>query len=143
MIREYKNSDLDSVMRIWLETNIKAHSFIAESYWRLNYNDVRRMIPCAEVYVFEANNAIAGFVGVVDHYIEGIFVDACSQSNGIGMKLLDYIKVRKSALTLGVYRKNVRAVKFYLRENFAVLKEQIEENTGEVELIMHWKTADS
>ena len=34
MIRSMKQSDLDPVALIWLDTNIKAHDFIPASYWR-------------------------------------------------------------------------------------------------------------
>ena len=37
MIRTYRESDLPVVMEIWLDTNIKAHSFISKEYWISNY----------------------------------------------------------------------------------------------------------
>lgn len=36
-------------------------------------------------------------------------------------------------------RKNERALKFYLREGFHVKDEQIDENTGESQLLMIWE----
>ena len=38
-----------------------------------------------------------------------------------------------------VYQKNVRAVRFYLRENFLIQAEEIDEDTGEKEYIMRWE----
>lgn len=115
MIRAFKTVDLDTVMRIWLETNIKAHDFIGQRYWQGNYEIVREMC--------EDNNIIQGFIGSIENYIAGVFVDVHSQCQGIGKSLLDYIRENRSALSLQVYKKNVRAVKFYLRENFEVSKE--------------------
>lgn len=138
MIRKFKTDELDSVMKIWLETNIKAHYFINESYWRENYKMVKEMLPDATIFVWEDNYVIRGFVGLVGNNIAGIFVHADSQSQGIGKALLDYAKENYQELSLQVYKKNVRAVKFYLREKFIVTKEQIDENTGEVELVMNW-----
>ena len=37
------------------------------------------------------------------------------------------------------YQKNVRAVRFYLRENFLIQAEEIDEDTGEKEYIMRWE----
>lgn len=34
MIRSFCESDLPSVMRIWLNSNLEAHSFIPPEYWR-------------------------------------------------------------------------------------------------------------
>lgn len=34
MIRRLEEKDLEEVARIWLDSNIEAHSFISETYWR-------------------------------------------------------------------------------------------------------------
>ncbi len=40
-IREYKSKDLDNIMEIWVNTNIEAHNFIDENYWRNNFDMVK------------------------------------------------------------------------------------------------------
>lgn len=137
MIREFQINDLDSVMKLWLDTNIAAHDFVDESYWRGNYDSVREMIPAATIYVYE-DGSIMGFTGLIEKYIAGIFVDQSSQSKGIGKSLLNYIKERYEELTLHVYKNNTRAVNFYLREGFVIEREEIDENTNQMELGMKW-----
>ena len=53
---------------IWLKTNLEAHDFIPGQYWTSNYEAVKKMLPQAEVYVYEDNKIIQGFVGVRDEY---------------------------------------------------------------------------
>jgi putative acetyltransferase len=127
-------------MQIWLDTNIDAHGFISREYWISNYATVEKMLPHAEIYVYENDDTeqIEGFIGVTDHYIAGIFVKAESQSKGIGKQLLDYVKGRKEELNLSVYQKNVRAVRFYQREQFFIRSENIEKETNETEYRMIW-----
>lgn len=137
MIREYRETDLDRIMNLWLETNICAHDFIDENYWRSNYDQVRQMMPEATLYVYEVNT-IKGFIGLSGNYIAGIFVETDSQSKGIGKGLLDYVKERNKELILHVYKKNKRAVNFYLREGFVIDSEQMDKNTNEIELVMKW-----
>jgi putative acetyltransferase len=137
MIREFKETDLNSIMRLWLETNISAHNFIDENYWIGNYDQVRQMMPKATIYIYE-ENSIKGFTGLSGIYIAGIFVESNSQSKGIGKALLDHIKERNKELFLHVYKKNKRAVRFYLREGFVIDNEQIDKNTDEIELVMRW-----
>lgn len=139
MIKKLKNDDLETVMKIWLNTNIEAHDFINKNYWQGNYNLVKELLPNSTVFVYEDNSLIKGFIGLTDNYIAGIFINSDCQSKGIGKALLDYVKKDYSELSLQVYKKNIRAVKFYTRENFIVQKEQIDENTGEIELVMIWK----
>lgn len=138
MIRKFEINELGTVMKIWLDINIKAHDFIHASYWQRNYDLVKEMLPNATILVYEDNNQIQGFIGLMGNYIAGIFINSNSQSKGIGKALLNYVKENSSELLLQVYKKNVRAVNFYLREDFWVLKEQIDENIDEVELVMKW-----
>ena len=72
MIRKLLNGDIDRVADIWLKTNLKAHYFISNQYWKSNYELVKEMMSQYEVYVFEADKMIQGFVGLNDKYIEGI-----------------------------------------------------------------------
>ena len=37
MIRKMLNGDIDRVADIWLKTNLKAHYFITNQYWKSNY----------------------------------------------------------------------------------------------------------
>ena len=139
MIRKMKLTDLDKVMDIWLFSNIQAHDFIPEEYWRSNCQQVRSMLPEAEVYVYEKDDDIRGFIGMMENYIAGIFVDEKFRSCGIGRELLDYAKSVKKELSLSVYKKNQAAARFYLRNGFEISSEAEDEATGEIEMLMRWK----
>ena len=139
MIREMQEADINSVADIWLDTNVKAHHFISDEYWKNHFEMVKEMFSQAEIYVYEEENRIDGFIGLENDYIAGIFVRDEAQSHGIGKQLLDFVKRIRKQLYLGVYQKNTRAVKFYQREAFVMRQENIEENTGEKEYVMTWK----
>ena len=141
MIRKLQKVDINRVADIWLKTNLKAHFFIPEQYWISNYEFVKEMLPQAEVYVYEDDKMIQGFIGVSDEYIEGIFVSDEMQSCGIGKMLLDYIKDKKDKLQLKVYQKNVREMSFYQREGFTIQSEEMDEFTGEKEYVMNWESS--
>lgn len=139
MIRHLNETDLTEILSVWLNTNLQAHSFIPAEYWKENYDIVKQMLPQAEVYVYEQNGHIAGFIGLMEQEIAGLFVQDTLQSKGIGKQLLDYVKKRKSCLTLHAYRKNQRAVQFYLREQFHIQSEETDSSTGEREYVMKWE----
>ncbi len=140
MIRNFRENDLNTVMQIWLDTNIKAHSFIPYNYWTENYNNVKDILPKAEIYVYENDitKQIDGFIGLTDHYIEGIFVKESVQSKGVGKQLLEHTKGIKPNMSLKVYQKNTRAISFYQRENFLIQSEGMDDTTNEKEFIMVW-----
>lgn len=139
MIRKLQDADIDRVADIWLDANLKAHSFISPQYWKGNFETVKKMLPQAEVYVYENDREIWGFIGLKGEYIEGIFVSGEMQSRGIGKRLLDFVKTKKTELRLNVYQKNMRAIRFYQREGFKILREGMDEATGEKDYEMTWR----
>lgn len=138
MIRRLRETDIDRIAEIWLDTNIKAHDFIPAQYWQDNFNLVKNMFSQAEIYIFENGKTVQGFIGLENDYIAGIFVSDKVQSQGIGKLLLDYVKNRKETLRLNVYQKNTRAIQFYQREGFKILFENLDKDSGEKEYIMTW-----
>lgn len=143
MIRVLEEKDVDIVAKIWLETNIKTHDFIASNYWKEHYEIIKDMFLQAEIYVYEIEKEIMGFIGLDKEYIEGIFVLDQYQKRGIGKALLNHVKAKKEHLSLNVYQKNLNAILFYQREGFCVQYEDVDENTGEKEYRMVWNRLGS
>lgn len=139
MIRELRKVDINKVAEIWLDTNIKTHYFISAQYWKSNFELVKELLLQATVYVYEDKQEIQGFIGLSNEYIEGIFVSAEMQSQGIGKILLNYVKGKRNKLILNVYQKNTRAISFYQREGFEIQYSGLDEATGERDYVMAWQ----
>lgn len=142
MIRKFIVSDLDQIINIWLECNLKAHSFIPAAFWKNHINLLREALPQAEVFIYQKDTKIIAFIGLEDDYIAGLFVKDGYQSQGIGKYLLNRVKQDHNKLTLSVYAKNKGALNFYLKENFKILKKKIDTDTGEEEILMFWEKDD-
>ena len=139
MLRTMRTDDLDYVVKIWLESNIQAHSFIESDYWKENKEEVRKMLPHSLIQVAEIDGNIVGFIGMNETRIEGLFVSSDFQSRGIGHSLIEWAKTGNEELTLSVYQKNQRALQFYLKEGFVIGELLMDQKTGEIELLMQWK----
>ena len=139
MIRELRKVDINKVAEIWLDTNIKTHYFISAQYWKSNFELVKELLLQATAYVYEDKQEIQGFIGLSNEYIEGIFVSAEMQSQGIGKILLNYVKGKRNKLILNVYQKNTRAISFYQREGFEIQYSGLDEATGEKDYVMAWQ----
>lgn len=139
MIRELRKVDINKVAEIWLDTNIKTHYFISAQYWKSNFELVKELLLQATVYVYEDKQEIQVFIGLSNEYIEGIFVSAEMQSQGIGKILLNYVKGKRNKLILNVYQKNTRAISFYQREGFEIQYSGLDEATGEKDYVMAWQ----
>ena len=55
-----------------VKDQFKSALFIPEQYWASNYELVKEMMSQAEVYVYEDDKMIQGFVGLSNEYMEGI-----------------------------------------------------------------------
>ncbi|MCM1114692.1 MAG: GNAT family N-acetyltransferase [Clostridium sp.] len=138
MIRKFSQQDIDVVMTIWKSENFKAHNFISKEYWESNYDYVKEILPCSEVYVYIIEEKIVGFIGVNNNNIEGVFVASDYQDKGVGTSLLTEIKRNRNHLMLRAYKKNIKAVTFYKNNDFKILSEEIDKNTNEIEYKMIW-----
>lgn len=139
MIRKFQPDDTKRVMDIWLNSNIEAHSFVPKDYWISNYSFVQDQLIQANIYIYEQDNIIKGFVGMTDNYMAGIFVDKNFRSMGIGKMLIDYIKEIYPSFYLNVYKENRRAVDFYKREGLNIISEETDIDTQSQEYTMEWK----
>ena len=141
MIRKFKEDDTVKVMTIWTKGNFKAHPFIEKDYWLENFNKVKEeYLWKAETYVYTEDDEIKGFISLLDGgYIGALFVKTDNLRQGIGKRLVNYVKEKYDKLTLNVYEKNVDATLFYVAMGFKNKKIQIDENTGEKEYIMEWE----
>lgn len=138
MIRKFDKNNINPVMQIWKNENIKAHKFISKEYWKNNYNYVKEFLPNAEIYVYVLKENIVGFIGINENYIEGIFIDINNQCKGIGTSLLNKVKENRDNLTLSVYKKNINAINFYKKNDFIITSENIDKDTAEIEYTMTW-----
>ena len=140
MIRKFKEEDTVKVMTIWTKGNFEAHSFIDKDYWLLNFNKVKdEYLKKAETYVYVDDNEIKGFISLPNkNYIGALFVRKEYRRNGIGRKLINFVKDKYDKLELQVYEKNINAMLFYASLGFVNKKIQIDEETNEKEYVMEW-----
>lgn len=138
-IRKYRENEIEDIVELWYEVSIKAHDFISDDYWEAGKVEMKeKYIPISDTYVIEDDEKIIGFISMVQDYLAAIFINISYQNKGYGKRLLDYIKTQKDYIELRAYKKNNKTVEFYLRNDFHIKEESIDEETGEKEYLMIW-----
>ena len=143
-IRKLKNGtqaadkQIEEMMEIWLQSNVKEQSFIPKKYWSKNYKEVLRVMGLASVYVYEDEGRILGFAGAMEQQMVAICVAEEYRSMGIGTFLLDRLKDEMGVLEASVYTKNKRAMNFFDKNEFEAKDIQIESSTGEEAVFLAW-----
>lgn len=140
MIRKATPEDFGKISDIWLETSIRTHDFIAADFWKGKHARIQSAYPPqAETFVYEDKHQIKGFISILsDNFIEAMFVCPKYQNKCIGSKLLSFVRKRRANLTLSVYARNNCALRFCQKNDFKIIAEKTNEDTGETELIMSW-----
>ena len=139
MIQKWDATETGPLLELWLESTIYAHPFIAESYWRESLEVVRDVYLPAATWVWQENDALKGFISVMDsRFVGALFVAPQAIRHGIGRALLDEVKQHYDWLSLEVYQKNVRAVNFYHAQGFRIEDCAWQDDTQHPTWIMHW-----
>ena len=137
MIRKYTVSDLESIIKIWLDASVQAHDFIDRNFLQAKADDMRKIyIPKSETWVYLEDNRILGFFSLFEDTLAAFFVSPDSQGKGIGQRLIAKAKSLRQSLNLTVYSENSRSLEFYKKQGFAAVKEQIDQHTGHKEIVM-------
>ena len=83
MIRSFRPDDLPSLMDLWLSGNLEAHAFIPPDHWHRHTALVARLLPQAELSIYETGGHIAGFAGMTGHHLSGLFVRSTRDRPGL------------------------------------------------------------
>lgn len=137
IIRMATQNDIDECVEIWYKSSVLAHDFISQKYWQENKEMMRSIyLPSSELYVSILNNAIVGFVALVDNCLAAIFVLPECQGEGVGSLLVEQAKKCRTQLSLNVYKKNTKSVAFYKSKGFVIVSQSVDKATGEEEFLM-------
>ena len=126
IIRPYQGVDEDELVKVWYDTTIIAHHFIAADIWSEHKQLLRnKYLPMAKTWVAEENSKLVGFISLLEDHIGGLFVLPQYQGQKIGTKLVEHAKRLRGNLSVDVYNKNEEARKFYEKLGFVYVEEQI------------------
>lgn len=119
-IRAYVDHiDRDRLTDIWLAASRVGHPFLGEEVLASQSAKVRDIyLPQAENWVAEVDGEPVGFIGLIDDFIGGLFVDPKAHGRGLGKALVEHAAKLKGALDVEVYADNSAAVEFYRKAGF-------------------------
>lgn len=140
MIRPYRDLDLEPLIQLWLKSTILAHPFIREDYWRESAIAVRDIyIPQSQTWVYEEQGSLIGFISVLEaRFIGALFVEQHYYGKQVGAALIQHVQARFPLLSLEVYQQNTRACRFYHKQGFTIVEENVNQDTQATALIMQW-----
>lgn len=130
-IISYTDNYSSQLLNVW-ETSVQAtHDFIKPADFQsikaivqtINFNDF-------DVYCLIENDVLLGFVGVLDHKIEMLFLAPDYFGKGLGKRLLLFAIHELKADKVDVNEQNQKAVEFYLHFGFKTYERTDKDDQG-------------
>jgi len=130
-IRPYRSEDESCLLAIWRAASAKGHPFFTSEELDAQAQLVREVyLPKAETWVAVLEDEPVGFIGLLDNFIGGLFVDPAIHGRGIGRTLIGHARKLKGTLELEVYALNENARAFYERLGFGEIDRQATDANG-------------
>lgn len=144
MLKQSNKKDIDSLMKIWKDNNIRFQGFIESQYWIDKYIQSRDEFLKGKIYIYTEETDILAFI-VTDYngQVLNIQVKPEIQREGIGEILIQKVKNEFPNLHVNVFERNHNAVLFFKAMGFRKSTEQIDNETQENIYSMEWNKTDT
>ncbi len=138
-LREFKNSDLGSILSVWENASKLAHSFLSEEFFeKERYNIPNIYIPNADTLVAENEGNVIGFISMINNEIGGLFVDPEFHGVGVGTSLVDKVREIHCNLIVEVFEDNTIGRRFYTSYGFKIIDKIFHSESGKTMIIMKY-----
>ncbi len=98
------------------------------------------MFPCTRIDLLRDKDKLLGFVCYNSDWIHHMYLLPEAIGKGYGAKLLKSARTYRTRMKLWAFKRNERAIKFYEKHGFHVIKETdgSENEEKEPDVLMHW-----
>lgn len=139
MIRQIEAADLPRLTEIWESAVSSTHGFLKEEDFLYYKKQLPAYFQHINLFGFEQDGCLAGFIGVAEGNIEMLFVDDKCRGNGVGKKLITYAVDSMKVTKVDVNEQNSQAVGFYEHMGFQVYNRSELDGEGKAYPILHMK----
>lgn len=131
-IRQYAESDLNSVLNSWEEATRLAHGFMTDEFIAQERKNVAEVyLPNTDTWVAEIEGEVKGFIALMGNEVGAIFLRPDCHGKGIGKALMDKAQTLHGDLEVEVFKENAIGRNFYSKYGFEHLEEKMHEPTGQ------------
>ena len=131
-VRQYTESDLESVLDSWEVATRLAHEFMTDDFIAQERKNVADLyLPNADTWVVAIDGEVRGFIALMGNEVGAIFLQPDCHGKGIGKALMDKAQELHGNLEVEVFKSNTIGRQFYSKYGFEHLEEKLHEPTGQ------------
>jgi putative acetyltransferase len=129
-IRQYSETDLESVLDSWEVATRLAHEFMTDEFIAQERKNVAEIyLPNTDTWVAEVDNEVKGFIALMGSEVGALFLQPECHGKGIGKALMDKARELHGNLEVEVFKENAIGRNFYAKYGFELLEEKVHEPT--------------
>lgn len=131
MIKKADIENYSEIQLVW-EFSVKAtHHFLPDDYFEEIRSLFQTFLPAVDLYIdLDENRKITGFLGVAEGKIEMLFLHPNYIGSGIGRSFTRFAIDQLQVTKVDVNEQNEKAVEFYQRMGFRVVKRNETDGLG-------------
>jgi putative acetyltransferase len=131
MIRKYQPTDMEAIIDTWYQASMVAHPFLDPKFIEQEKHNIEHVyLPNTETWVFEKEDEVVAFIGMIDNEVGAIFAKPQFHGTGIGTRLMDYVADMHQTLEVEVFENNSIGRAFYEKYGFSPIEKHLHEETG-------------
>ena len=139
MIEQFDGKNIDGLMKIWRDNNLRFQGFVDKQYWIERYVETRDEFLKNKIYVYTEMGKVLAFIVFGENgTVLNIQVRPEIQREGIGKLLIDTAKSKNENLSVCVYEENDGAVLFFRAMGFSKVDEYMDECLDRKAYRMKW-----
>ncbi|HTN46067.1 MAG TPA: GNAT family N-acetyltransferase [Flavipsychrobacter sp.] len=143
-ILPYADAYQSQVLAVWEKSVLATHGFLTPA----DFEEIKELVSHIDfsgfqVFCLTAGSFVIGFIGVVDHKVEMLFLDPSYFGQGLGRKLLDFAVEKLHANQLDVNEQNTKALQFYQRFGFEVFERTDQDDQGRNYPLLRMRLAET
>ena len=118
---------------------LNTHDFLKQEDFLYYKEHLTIYFQYVDLYGFEQDGRLVGFIGVAENNIEMLFVSSECRGEGIGKKLLTYAIEELQVNKVDVNEQNTQAVGFYQHMGFSVATRSELDAEGKAYPVLHMR----
>ena len=139
MIRKIEVTDYLRLVEIWESAVSATHDFLKEEYFRYYKQQLPTYFQYVNLYGWEKDGRLVGFMGIAEGNLEMLFVDNDYRGIGVGKELITYAIDNLEVTKVDVNEQNVQALGFYKHIGFQVYERSELDGEGKEYPILHMR----
>ncbi|MEO3946362.1 GNAT family N-acetyltransferase [Gorillibacterium sp. CAU 1737] len=135
--RQAAPSDYDEMLQLWERSVIATHSFLSAEAREAIRLEIPSYFPQLEVQLWYLHGAMLGFSAIHEGHLEMLFLDPESIGKGYGKQIMQQLLATFGVKSVDVNKDNPKALAFYQKNGFAIVRESPTDGAGRPYPILH------